>query len=85
MGLIYSCDGLFPSATKSNVPGDHTTNYSGFLHKGGRDGSGPDACGPCHTADLRGKVSLINGVYTWANSCYQCHGNVWERNGNGNK
>jgi len=82
IGTLYSCDGLFPSAVKSNVPADHNNTFGGFHHKGDRNSASPEACGPCHTADLRGKVSLINGVYTWANSCYQCHGKVWGRNGN---
>jgi len=81
MGLIYSCDGLFPSAAKSNVPADHTTNFGGILHKGSKEESNPDECDDCHTLDLRGKVTKINGVYTWAPSCYQCHGKLWDRNG----
>ncbi|MCE1164267.1 MAG: hypothetical protein LWX07_02560 [Bacteroidetes bacterium] len=86
--ILYGCDGIFPSASKSNIPSDHTVNYGGFLHKGGsgQERVSPDECSDCHTTDIRGKVSLINGVYTWANSCYQCHGAVWERGGqNGNK
>ena len=85
MGFIYSCDGIFPSASKPNVPDDHTTNYGGILHKGNREEANPDECNDCHTLDLRGKVTRINGVYTWAPSCYQCHGKLWERNGDKSK
>ena len=84
--VIYSgCDGLFSTTpSKSVVPADHTNNINGALHKGNnREEMTPDACGDCHSTDLRGKMSLINGVYTWANSCYQCHGAVWERIGGG--
>ena len=80
MGLIYSCDGLFPTASKSGVPDDHKQNYGGSLHKGDEE-EGPDECDDCHSLDLRGKVSRINGVYRWAPSCYQCHGKVWDKNG----
>ncbi|MDD5362029.1 MAG: hypothetical protein PHN88_07840 [Ignavibacteria bacterium] len=84
--ILYGCDGLFPSASKPTVPGDHTVNYGGFLHKGGESGNGkgitPDECEDCHSLDLKGKVSKINGVYTWAPSCLQCHGEVWKRGGN---
>jgi hypothetical protein len=80
------CDGLFSTNPKKNIPTDHTNSISGALHKGNnRQDMTPDECGDCHTTDLRGKVTLINGVYTWANSCYQCHGALWERNGGGNK
>lgn len=82
--ILFGCDGLFPSAPKTTIPSDHTSNISGALHKGGeRENMKPDECDDCHSTDLKGKVSIINGVPTWANSCYQCHGAVWERNGNG--
>jgi hypothetical protein len=82
--ILSGCDGIFPTAPKSTVPSDHTTSFSGVLHKGGsRENMTPDECGDCHTTDLNGKVSIINGVPTWANSCYQCHGDVWKRNVNG--
>ena len=83
--FIYGCDGLFPTASKPTVPGDHTNNIKGALHKGSGSELNPDECGDCHSTDLQGKVSLINGVYTWAPSCYQCHSSLWKRNGNGNK
>jgi len=80
--LFYGCNNIIPTAPKSTVPSDHTNRISGSLHKGdSRENMTPDECGDCHTTDLRGKVSLINGVWTWANSCYQCHGAVWNRGG----
>jgi len=79
------CDGLFSTNPLKTVPSDHTNNISGALHKGSsRQDMTPDECNDCHTTDLKGKVSIINGVYTWANSCYQCHGALWERGGGGN-
>jgi hypothetical protein len=80
--ILSGCDGIFPTAPKSTVPSDHTSNLNGFLHKGGeRDEMNPDECDDCHSLDLKGKVSNINGVPTWAPSCLQCHGEVWKRNG----
>ena len=82
--LICGCNNIMPTSTKSTVPSDHTNNLNGSLHKGGsRENMNPDECNDCHTTDLRGKVSQINGVWTWANSCYQCHGAIWERGGGG--
>ncbi len=84
--LLSGCDGLFSTNPKKDIPSDHVNSLGGALHKGNdREEMTPDECDDCHTTDLRGKVSLINGVYKWANSCYQCHGAVWERNGGGNK
>lgn len=79
--LTYTgCDGLFPTQTKPNVPPDHNVNYGGFLHIGG---VGAEGCGQCHGSDLRGHVYNYNGTLVIAPSCYQCHGNVWERRGGG--
>lgn len=78
---ISSCDGLFPTAPKSNIPDDHTAVYGGFYHKSFEHREDISDCLTCHTLELQGKLSIINGVNTWANSCYQCHGNVWEREG----
>ena len=75
---LYSCDGIFPSQTKSNVPDDHTNNRSGALHKGDRES---DDCKDCHGNDLRGKVYNYNGTLVVTSSCYQCHGDVWEGRG----
>lgn len=74
------CDGLFPTQTKPNVPPDHNVNYGGFLHKGEE---GADECGDCHGHDLKGRVYNYNGTLVITQSCYQCHGNVWERRGGG--
>lgn len=82
ISLLYGCNNILPTSPKPTVPSDHTNNINGSLHKGNnRENMTPEECGDCHTTDLRGKVSLINGVWTWANSCYQCHGAVWERGG----
>ena len=79
-----SCDGIFPTATKSNLPEDHSTLYGGFRHKTSNGKININDCTSCHSIEqLSGKVTIINGVNTWANSCYQCHGNLWERRGNG--
>lgn len=77
--VFYSCDGPFPTASKPNVPSDHTSSYGGFLHKSVGRNNNIDDCLTCHSLDLAGKVTLINGVSTWANSCYQCHGKLWDR------
>ena len=83
--VISGCNNIFPTAPRSAVPADHTNNINGALHKGtNRNDMTPDECSDCHSIDLAGQVSFINGQYIWANSCYQCHGAVWERNGNGN-
>lgn len=79
--VFYSCDGIFPSQAKSNVPEDHNNNFGGAMHKGDRD---VDDCDNCHGSDLRGQVYNYNGTLIVTSSCYQCHGNIWE-NGGGNK
>lgn len=81
---VYSCDGIFPSQSKPNVPPDHTRNIGGALHKGDGGGDADDDCNECHGSDLRGQVYNYNGTLVITSSCYQCHGNVWE-NGVGNK
>lgn len=75
---FYSCDGIFPSETKSNVPSDHSNNRGGAFHKGEDDA---DDCKECHGNDLRGKVYNYNGTLVVTSSCYQCHGDVWEGRG----
>ena len=82
ISLIYGCNNILPVSPKPTVPSDHNNNINGSLHKGSsRENMTPDECNDCHSTDIRGKVSLINGVYTWAPSCYQCHGAVWGRGG----
>ncbi|HEY5125258.1 MAG TPA: hypothetical protein VIK14_16125 [Ignavibacteria bacterium] len=88
VSVFYGCDGMFPTSPKSAIPTDHTNNIKGALHKGEGGGGGkslnPDECNDCHSLDdIRGKISLINGIPTWAPSCYQCHGALWNRNGGG--
>ncbi len=82
IGLIcivsfYSCDGPFPTAAKPNVPSDHSSTFGGFLHKSISRNASVTDCITCHSLEVEGKVTLINGVSTWANSCYQCHGKLW--------
>lgn len=74
--FLNSCDGIFPSQSKINVPEDHNSNRGGALHKGGERES--DDCKECHGNDLRGKLYNLNGTYIVTSSCYQCHGDVWE-------
>lgn len=78
LSFYIGCDGLFPTQTKPNVPPDHNTNYGGFMHIGQE---GADECDHCHGHDLRGQVYTYNGTLVITPSCYQCHGNVWERRG----
>ncbi|NOS86689.1 MAG: hypothetical protein HOP31_16270 [Ignavibacteria bacterium] len=75
---FHSCDGIFPSQSKSNVPSDHNNNHGGAFHKGEDDS---DDCDECHGNDLRGKVYNYNGTLVITSSCFQCHGNVWEGEG----
>ena len=75
---LYSCDGIFPSESKPNVPSDHNRNHGGAFHKGEDE---TDDCEECHGNDLRGKVYNYNGTLIVTSSCYQCHGNVWEGGG----
>lgn len=79
---LYSCDGIFPSESKYNVPPDHDNNRGGAFHKGEDD---TDDCDECHGNDLRGKVYNYNGTLVVTSSCYQCHGNVWEGEGGDKK
>jgi hypothetical protein len=85
MIFIYaSCDGIFPSQTKDNLPADHNSSYGGYLHKGGNRETEIDDCKHCHGNDLKGQLYNYNGTYVVTQSCYQCHGTVWERNNGGN-
>jgi hypothetical protein len=82
--ISQGCDGIFPTQSKPNVPPDHTSNFGGYLHKGEGEGGGDadDDCEECHGNDLRGKLYNYNGNLIITSSCYQCHGNIWERNRN---
>lgn len=73
------CDGLFPLQTKPSVPSDHTDNLGGALHK--PDARETDDCKVCHGSDLKGGVAEFNGANVFANSCFQCHGDLWNRGG----
>jgi hypothetical protein len=75
---FYSCNGIFPSEPKSNVPDDHNNNYGGAMHKRVDDAGD---CEECHGNDLRGRVYNYNGTLIVTSSCYQCHGNIWEGRG----
>lgn len=83
---LMSCDGIFPAQSKPDVPPDHTRNISGFFHR-------PEASDPldlrhgclasdCHGVDLRGGVAVsLSGRRIVVPSCYECHGAVWEEEG----
>ncbi|NQU65633.1 MAG: hypothetical protein HQ517_15305 [SAR324 cluster bacterium] len=51
----------------------HTINEEGAYHAPGLN-SPLENCVSCHGSDLRGTAN--------AQSCYQCHGNEWDENGN---
>jgi hypothetical protein len=77
-----SCDSIFPSQSKPDVPADHTRNISGALHKPGWND--PMAlCVECHGDSLQGGVQRAGDRRVVAPSCYQCHGAVWENGEDG--
>ena len=78
---LSSCDGIFPTQTKPPVPSDHTDNISGAFHR--PEPKSADGCTDCHGSDLHGGLAEINGQLVYANSCYQCHGALWENGGGG--
>lgn len=81
--FLYSCGDIIGyGQSKPDVPLDHDRVISGVFHKSGERGA--EGCSDCHGEDLRGGIRTLNGRYIFAQSCYQCHGNIWERNGNGN-
>ena len=79
-----ACDGIFPSQTKANLPSDHNSSFGGFMHKSIRRGESGSDCEQCHGHDLRGQVYNYNGTLVVTQSCYQCHGNIWEGGNGGN-
>jgi hypothetical protein len=74
----WACDGIFPTQTKVNLPSDHNSSYGGYMHKGIRRGESGSDCEECHGHDLRGQVYNYNGTLVVTQSCYQCHGNIWD-------
>jgi hypothetical protein len=81
--LVLSCNGIFPTQTKSTVPSDHTIDRGGALHKEGYQ-QPLDECTECHGSDLKGGIyNNENGLQVACASCYQCHSSVWERTGGG--
>lgn len=76
--FIISCDGLFPTETKSRPPADHTDNRGGFFHKGDRH-DGVEDCKTCHGINLTGGVGVVEGTPQLTPSCFQCHGDVWTK------
>jgi hypothetical protein len=72
-----SCDTLFPSQSKPEVPSDHTRSLSGALHRPGWNDP-MEACAECHGDSLQGGVQWSGNRRVVAPSCYQCHGAVWE-------
>jgi hypothetical protein len=82
--FVYSaCDGIFPSQSKSFLPADHTNRAGGFLHAPIERNSSGQECEECHGSDLRGGLYNFNGTIVVTQSCYQCHGNIWNEGGNG--
>ena len=80
----FSCNSIFPTQTKPDVPKDHTLVKSGVLHKPGlRAPLDPDQGCFCHGSDLRGNVAMSNDRMVVTPSCTQCHGALWEKGGNG--
>lgn len=78
-----ACDGIFPTQTKSNLPSDHNSSYGGYLHKSIRRQESGSDCEECHGSDLRGMVFNYNGTLVVTQSCYQCHGKIWDEGGGG--
>jgi hypothetical protein len=80
--FLLSCDGLFPSQSKPDVPPDHTQKISGFLHKPGLfdplDERNGCMTASCHGDDLTGGTAISSGRHIAVSSCYECHGAVWE-------
>lgn len=79
--IFSSCDGIFPTQNKPPVPADHTDNISGAFHR--PEPNNTDECTECHGEDLKGGLANIEGTLVYANSCYQCHNDVWNRNRGG--
>jgi hypothetical protein len=79
---LLSCDSMFPSQSKPEVPRDHTRNLSGALHQPGY-GDPMRTCSECHGDSLQGGVQWSGTRRVVAPSCYQCHGAVWEDGENG--
>lgn len=78
------CDVL--EGGKPVVPSDHTQSLDGALHPPGSEdpylGGGNCTDYRCHHADLKGGWSMLDlpdghRLQTYAPSCYQCHGVVW--------
>ena len=78
---LEGCDGLFPSETKPTIPSDHSDNISGAFHK--PEPANVEDCKECHGNDLKGGIAELEGVRVYANSCYQCHGDIWTNRGGG--
>lgn len=81
MVTVYSCDGIFPTASRDVLLPDHTRNLKGVMHKETGKEIELEDCMECHTDDIKGMSVKINGVYRWTPSCIQCHGRVWEKEG----
>lgn len=73
---ICGCDTLVSNQSKPDVPADHDILHGIFLHKRGeKEALG---CDECHGSDLTGGVLSLNGKYIFVQSCYQCHGQLWD-------
>ena len=74
---VYGCEGLVSNQSKPDVPSDHNLLRGIFFHKPGDQEA--EGCDECHGEDLRGGIQSLNGRYIFAQSCYQCHGELWGR------
>jgi hypothetical protein len=77
---IYGCDGIFPTAPRDILLPDHTLNIGGVFHKNTGRPIVLEDCTECHTDNIKGTVTYVNGEYRFTPSCLQCHGRLWERN-----
>lgn len=78
--IFIGCDGIFPTASTDILLPDHTRNLGGAFHKETGKKIVFEDCTECHTDNIKGTATLVNGVYRFTPSCLQCHGRLWERN-----
>lgn len=74
--FFHGCDSLVSNQSKPEVPADHDILHGIFLHKKGERTA--EGCDECHGQDLTGGVQTYEGRYIFVQSCYQCHGELWD-------